>query len=365
MKRILTFLLAAALLLTSLSCALSASAAAESSDWMTKLTNKTLIQVVEKEIGKGWTLYQPNPREEDTKLSSNSFLKNVKLYPVVARKDDAMQLIILKKVNGKWKVDVCNDKALTRPELTIRNFSMDENVSSSDTKYTVYFDYLDAEGKVYVLSLTLYTEFESMFDDLYYLDGGVWESPSVSIEFINDRGFELYSYYSGGYTSTYHVYMYGKANFGVDEFQFADVPLQFSDLLTSAVCNAPEEGAPLYIAPDANATPVAQVHYRDEVQVIQQNPAGDWTIVCYQGNFCSSKRNTSTSRNNAKRLRRALAPQSLFIPTRKSAKITKIFNFRVKKLTRTLELRCGMWYHNCAIQGNGKTRRYAHENDAF
>ena len=47
MKRILTFLLAAALLLTSLSCALSASAAAESSDWMTKLTNKTLIQVVE------------------------------------------------------------------------------------------------------------------------------------------------------------------------------------------------------------------------------------------------------------------------------------------------------------------------------
>ncbi len=183
MKRILTFLLAAALLLTSLSCALSASAAAESSDWMTKLTNKTLIQVVEKEIGKGWTLYQPNPREEDTKMSSNSFLKNVKLYPVVARKDDAMQLIILKKVNGKWKVDICNDKALTRPELTIRNFSMDENVSSSDTKYTVYFDYLDAEGKVYVLSLTLYTEFESMFDDLYYLDGGVWESPSVSIEF--------------------------------------------------------------------------------------------------------------------------------------------------------------------------------------
>ena len=285
MKRILTFLLAAALLLTSLSCALSASAAAESSDWMTKLTNKTLIQVVEKEIGKGWTLYQPNPREEDTKMSSNSFLKNVKLYPVVARKDDAMQLIILKKVKGKWKVDVCNDKALTRPELTIRNFSMDENVSSSDTKYTVYFDYLDAEGKVYVLSLTLYTEFESMFDDLHYLDGGVWESRSVSIEFINDRGFELYSYYSGGYTSTYHVYMYGKANFGVDEFQFADVPLQFSDLLTSAVCNAPEEGAPLYIAPDANATPVAQVHHGDELQAIQQNPAGDWTIVCYQGNY--------------------------------------------------------------------------------
>ena len=63
MKRILTFLLAAALLLTSLSCALPAIGGAESSDWKTKLTNKTLIQVVEKEIGKGWTLYQPNPRE--------------------------------------------------------------------------------------------------------------------------------------------------------------------------------------------------------------------------------------------------------------------------------------------------------------
>lgn len=108
-----------------ISCAvaMAENATAESSDWMTKLTNKTLIQVVEKEIGKGWTLYQPNPREEDTKMSSNAFLKKLKLYPVVARKDDAMQLIILKKVSGKWKVDVCNDKALTRPELTIRNFS--------------------------------------------------------------------------------------------------------------------------------------------------------------------------------------------------------------------------------------------------
>lgn len=285
MKRILTFLLAAALLLTSLSCALSASAAAESSDWMTKLTNKTLIQVVEKEIGKGWTLYQPNPREEDTKMSSNAFLKNVKLYPVVARKDDTMQLIILKKVKGKWKVAVRNDKALTRPELTIRNFSMDENVSSSDTAYYVYFDYLDAEGKSCELVLKLYTEFESIFDNLYYHDGDSWESPSVSIEFINDRGFELYSYYSGGYKSSYYVYMYGRANFGVGEFQFADVPLHFSDLLTSAVCNAPEEGAPLYIAPDANATPVAQVHHGDELQAIQQNPAGDWTIVRYQGNY--------------------------------------------------------------------------------
>lgn len=284
MKRILTFLLAAALLLTSLSCAL-ADSTSSSSDWMTKLTNKTLIQVVEKEISKGWTLYQPNPREEDTKMSSNAFLKNVKLYPVVARKDDAMQLIILKKVKGKWKVDVCNDKALTRPELTIRNFSMDENVSSSDTAYYVYFDYLDAEEKEYGLVLNLYTEFESVFHDLHYRDDDSWEAPSVTIGFINDRGFELYSYYSGGYKSSYYVYMYGRANFGVAEFQFADVPLHFSDLLTSAVCNAPEEGAPLYIAPDANATPVAQVYQGDELQAIQQNPAGDWAIVCYQGNY--------------------------------------------------------------------------------
>lgn len=58
----------------------------------------------------------------------------------------------------------------------------------------------------------------------------------------------------------------------------------------------------------------------------------------------------------------ALLLRSLFLF---SAKITKTCNFRVKKLTRALELQCGMWYHNCAIQGNGKTRRYAHENDAF
>ena len=253
---------------------------------MTKLTNKTLIQVVEKEIGKGWTLYQPNPREEDTKMSSNAFLKNVKLYPVVARKDDEMQLIILKKVKGKWKVDVCNDKALTRPELTIRNFSMDENVSSSATEYYVYFDYLDAEGKLYVLVLELDTEFGSRFEEVSYHDGSDSEMVSTSIRLNRNYGITIsYSYYQSGYTAAYNMHMHEKAKFGADEFQFADVPLQFSDLLTSAVCNAPEEGALLYIAPDTNTLSVAQVHHGDELQVIQQDDHQDWTIVCYQGNY--------------------------------------------------------------------------------
>ena len=63
MKRILTFLLAAALLLTSLSCALADGTSPIVSDGLTELKSKRLIQIVEDEIGEGWTLYQPNGRE--------------------------------------------------------------------------------------------------------------------------------------------------------------------------------------------------------------------------------------------------------------------------------------------------------------
>ena len=287
MKRLLGLLMAVMVMMGEISCAvaMAENATAESSDWMTKLTNKTLIQVVEKEIGKGWTLYQPNPREEDTKMSSNAFLKKLKLYPVVARKDDAMQLIILKKVSGKWKVDVCNDKALTRPELTIRNFSMDENVSLSEPEYPVYFDYLDAEGKEYELILTLRTQFESTFEELYYHENSNSGMSSTTIRFSQNRGFELSCYYSIGYTVEYEVRMHGRAKFAVGEFQFADVPLHFSDLLTSKICEAPEEGASLYTLPDTDTLPVAKVYQGENLQVIQQDWNSGWMIVYYRGNY--------------------------------------------------------------------------------
>mgnify|MGYP000818033802 FL=1 len=123
MKRILTFLLAAALLLTSLSCALADGTSPIVSDGLTELKSKRLIQIVEDEIGEGWTLYQPNGREEEENFSSAANLKEMRFLPVVAQKDNQLRLLILRRQGDLWKVSEQNDRALMRDGWMLQNFS--------------------------------------------------------------------------------------------------------------------------------------------------------------------------------------------------------------------------------------------------
>ncbi len=71
------------------------------SDWLTELKSKRLIQIVEDEIGEGWTLYQPNGREEEENFSSAENLEANALSPVVAQKDNQLRLLILKEAVGR------------------------------------------------------------------------------------------------------------------------------------------------------------------------------------------------------------------------------------------------------------------------
>jgi len=51
-----------------------------------QLKSKRLIQIVEDEIGEGWTLYQPNGREYEENFSSLVNLREMHFLPVVAWK---------------------------------------------------------------------------------------------------------------------------------------------------------------------------------------------------------------------------------------------------------------------------------------
>ena len=65
MKRLLGLLMAVMVMMGGISCAVAENANPIVSDWLTELKSKRLIQIVEDEIGEGWTLYQPNGREEE------------------------------------------------------------------------------------------------------------------------------------------------------------------------------------------------------------------------------------------------------------------------------------------------------------
>ena len=104
MKRLLGLLLAMMVMMEGISCAVAENTNPIVSDWLTELKSKRLIQIVEDEIGEGWTLYQPNGREEEENFSYAGNLKEMRFLPVVAQKGNQLRLLILRRQGDLWKV---------------------------------------------------------------------------------------------------------------------------------------------------------------------------------------------------------------------------------------------------------------------
>ena len=286
MKRLLGLLLAMMVMMGGISCAvaMAENATAESSDWMTKLTNKTLIQVVEKEIGKGWTLYQPNGREEEENFSSAANLKEMRFLPVVAQKDNQLRLLILRRQGDLWKVSEQNDRALMRDGWTLQNFSA-MPYGNSDWTY-IFFDFVDENQKRWELMLNLGDGYVSSFDAIsYYVEG--YGTTYINMNY--DRGLEFLIDAPAYSRLSYEVYPVEDYSFGVEDFDLATCPLSMQELLVPAVVSCGEAGAELYIALQQNIQPIFVLADGEAIEAIPQRWQRDWVIVCYRGNYLFMK----------------------------------------------------------------------------
>ena len=186
MKRLLGLLLAMMVMMEGISCAVAENANPLVSDWLTELKSKRLIQIVEDEIGEGWTLYQPNGREEEENFSSAANLKEMRFLPVVAQKDNQLRLLILRRQGDLWKVSEQNDRALMRDGWTLQNFSA-MPYGNSDWTY-IFFDFVDENQKRWELMLNLGDGYVSSFDAIsYYVEG--YGTTYINMNY--DRGLEF------------------------------------------------------------------------------------------------------------------------------------------------------------------------------
>ena len=279
MKRILTFLLAAALLLTSLSCALADGTSPIVSDGLTELKSKRLIQIVEDEIGEGWTLYQPNGREEEENFSSAANLKEMRFLPVVAQKGNQLRLLILRRQGDLWKVSEQNDRALMRDGWMLQNFSA-MSYGNSDSTY-IYFDFVDENQTEWGLVLNLSTVYVSYFRMIYTAE----EYGITEIIFNYERGVDFQFDAPFYFRLSYDVDPAKSLSFGVADFELATCPLSMREFLVPAVVTCGEEGAGLYIMVQQDVQPIVMLADGDAIEAIPQKWELDWTIVYYQGNY--------------------------------------------------------------------------------
>ncbi len=282
MKRLLGLLMAVMVMMGGISCAVAENTNPIVSDWLTELKSKRLIQIVEDEIGEGWTLYQPNGREEEENFSSAANLKEMRFLPVVAQKDNQLRLLILRRQDDLWKVSEQNDRALMRDGWTLQNFSA-MGYGNSDSTY-IYFGFVDENQTEWELVLNLSTVYVSYFRMIYTA-----EEYGITEIFNYGRGVDFQFDAPFYFRLSYDVDPAKSLSFGVADFELATCPLSMREFLVPAVVSCGEEGAGLYIMVQQDVQPIVTLADGDAIEAIPQKWELDWTIVYYQGNYLFMK----------------------------------------------------------------------------
>ena len=283
MKRLLGLLLAMMVMMGGISCAVAENTNPIVSDWLTELKSKRLIQIVEDEIGEGWTLYQPNGREEEENFSSAENLKEMRFLPVVAQKGNQLRLLILRRQGDLWKVSEQNDRALMRDGWMLQNFSA-MPYGNSDSTY-IYFDFVDENQTEWELVLNLSAVYVSYFRMIYNAEG----YGTTEIVFNYDHGMKFQFDAPFYFRLSYDVDPAERYSFVVEDFDLATCPLSMQELLVPAVVSCGEAGAELYIALQQNIQPIFVLADGEAIEAIPQRWQRDWVIVCYHGNYLFMK----------------------------------------------------------------------------
>lgn len=283
MKRLLGLLLAVMVMMGGISCAVAENANPLVSDWLTELKSKRLIQIVEDEIGEGWTLYQPNGREEEENFSSAANLKEMRFLPVVAQKGNQLRLLILRRQDDLWKVSEQNDRALMRDGWTLQNFSA-IGYGNSDSA-DVYFYFSDENQQSWELVMELGDANVSYFSLIYNAEGyGITE-----IIMSYDCGMKFQVDAPGYLQLSYEVDPVEEYSCRVEDFDLATCPLSMQELLVPAVVSCGAAGAERYIALQQNIQPIFVLADGEAIEAIPQRWQRDWVIVCYRGNYLFMK----------------------------------------------------------------------------
>lgn len=257
-------------------CIFISLSAAEGGGWaetsaLTSLSNKVLTKTATSFLGKGCQFFQPDSREVDMNTSSSSVLDDLVLYPLIAVKEQQIYLLVMKKSGDNWKVMTCSDSALQRPGFRLVGFSIDESVGAN-TMFNVYFDYLDESGREWTLTLTL--------SDIYPCWFSAVHTRNKDIILNYERGITYQLDYPSKYRCSYEIDIDPAISFRMDEFSFAQCPLEIRELLSPVDIRS--KSISLFMYPDDTVEPVFVITGEEMLDMIQQK---DWSIVYYRDNM--------------------------------------------------------------------------------
>lgn len=225
------------------------------------LSNTNLISILNKSEYQGATFFQPTSRENDENTSSDTALSSLDSFPIIAMRDNIISLLVLKKINGEWKIAVSNNRALTHPHLRLTNFSLD-NSSYEDRVQSVYFSFIDKNNEESELSLMISDIFPSYFTHFH--------TGNLQFVYNYDRGITLTLDYPFLGRSSYELPLFDDCNFEITHFSFSSMPISMHDLMDSSIPISYKANASVYLFPDDSFNPICFLGAEDKIFLLNR-----------------------------------------------------------------------------------------------
>ncbi len=248
------------------------------------LSSKSLTELVKAGEYEDWELFQPHGEDMFLDSSSEKFLSKTSIFPVVARKDGEVHLIVLQKKDKTWEIRTVNKQALVREGLTLCGFGIDENTDPEDLTTETWFNFRGVEGTAYTLNMVLDNEELSIYPWYLTRYDPNTENCNYSIYAVYNRIFDwALDVDEGAFRQEIRVKAEKDYDFTMEGFSLAEYPISLEELAFTAKTAGKAESIGLYRYPVSSDAPLKEIPGGEEVQVVRISNSDNWVIVLYEG----------------------------------------------------------------------------------
>lgn len=251
---------------------------AAAADDLIPLSNNKILSILKDKGYHDMLFFQPSVSErDDINSSSDAYLSELHTYPVIGIQDDAITLFILKKQENEWNLQTVGNSALNRENLSLFQFSMNEDYTSGF--HYVDFQYVFENDEETELTLTL------MLSDTGTSFFSGMRTGDTTFQLNYDRGITLifdFAFY-GRYS--FEVMPKQDLSFEAEKFDFSLLPLSAFDFLEPADFAEGRNRINLFYFPDDTWLPVFSVESGEEIQIFPNDSFRKWVLAYYNHGF--------------------------------------------------------------------------------
>ncbi len=257
-----------------------------------RLTNKDIMKALSSSKYASWEIYQPTDSEMTKRnIYTEKWFKSTSWFPVIAHRDNQIELVLLQRVDNKWLIVLSNSYALKKDDYYLNAFTViaDSYEVTGNVEFGFHFGSVSNPSDWrYQYDLYLKLGDENCFSDFFYRDPTMqFFSPIYGTSLHIDRLEKTATYGSmtspDGYSlvSSEYVLQDYSIDTRVDRFDLSTFPICIENLFKQKKILSINDDTLVYSEDDITSSILCTIPPAENVYYYPNT--SNWWLVIYDG----------------------------------------------------------------------------------